>query len=92
VGGDIEALGEITDLRTMPYKDDERLRRLARSLDVDPDTVVENQPTEAEVAAVRSERVPVPPWLRKRIMARSIRDAHHTPSAVCSQSSTDWPF
>ncbi|PWT82372.1 MAG: hypothetical protein C5B57_08780 [Blastocatellia bacterium] len=77
VGGDIEALNDATDLRTMPHKDDERLRRLARTLDVDPDTVEENQPTPAELAAVRAERVPVPAWLRKRIMARFVRDAHH---------------
>src|SRR5262249_58464312 len=61
----------------MPHKDDERLRRLARKLNVDPDTVEQNQPTEAEVAAVRAERVPVPAWLRNRIMARFVRDAHH---------------
>src|SRR5262249_48373235 len=58
--GDIEALNGAADLRQMPHKDDERLRRLARKLNVDPDTVEQNQPTEAEVAAVRAERVPVP--------------------------------
>jgi hypothetical protein len=78
VGGDIEALGgAAADLQQMPHKNDERLRRLARKLDVDPDTVETNQPTEGELAAVRAERVPVPPWLRKRIMARFVRDAHH---------------
>src|SRR5688572_1194419 len=61
----------------MPHKNDERLRRLAERLDVDPDRVEENQPTEAELAAVRAERVPVPAWLRTRIMARFVRDAHH---------------
>jgi hypothetical protein len=76
-GGDIEVLSETTDLQSMPFKDDERLRRLARTLGVDPDTVEENQPTQAEVEAVRAERVPVPPWLRTRIMARFVRDAHH---------------
>ena len=75
--GTIEGLGGAADLSEMPHKDDERLRRLARTLDVDPDAVEESQPTEAEVQAVREERVPVPPWLRKRIMARFVRDAHH---------------
>lgn len=75
--GTIEALDESPDLREMPHKDDERIRRLARKLDVDPDSIEENQPTEAELAAVRAERVPVPAWLRRRIMARFVRDAHH---------------
>jgi hypothetical protein len=75
--GDIEALGSPASLEEMPHKDDPRIRRLAQKLDVDPDTVEENQPTEAEIAAVREERVPVPAWLRKRIMSRFIRDAHH---------------
>jgi hypothetical protein len=71
------ALDESPDLRDMPHKDDERIRQLALKLDVNPDTVEEDQPTEAEVAAVRMELVPVPAWLRKRIMARFVRDAHH---------------
>lgn len=75
--GDIEGLGAAASFQDMPHKDDPRLRRLARTLDVDPDTVEEDQPTEAEIAAVREERVPVPAWLRKRIMARFVRDAHH---------------
>ena len=75
--GDIDGLGAAPELQEMVHKDDERLRRLAVKLDVDPDTVEENQPTELELAAVRAERVPVPAWLRKRIMARFVRDAHH---------------
>jgi hypothetical protein len=76
--GDIEGLGAGPEkLNELPHKNDERLRNLARRLDVDPETVEENQPTEVEVAAVREERVPVPAWLRKRIMARFVRDAHH---------------
>src|SRR5262245_44025906 len=71
------AIDESPDLREMPHKDDVRIRRLALKLDVDPDSIEENQPTEAEVAAVQMERVPVPAWLRKRIMARFVRDAHH---------------
>jgi hypothetical protein len=71
------AIDESPDLREMPHKDDERVRKLALALDVDPDTVEENQPSEAELTAVRMERVPVPAWLRKRIMARFVRDAHH---------------
>jgi hypothetical protein len=76
VGGDIE-IGAAADLREMSHKDDPRIRGLALKLGVDPDTVEEDQPTELEVAAVRAERVPVPAWLRKRIMARLVRDAHH---------------
>ncbi len=74
---EVEALDEAPDLRAMSYKDDPRVRKLAQTLDVNPDTVEENQPTQAEIAAVRAERVPVPAWLRKRIMARLVRDAHH---------------
>lgn len=65
------------ELNRLEHKDDPRIRGLARKLDVDPDTVEEDQPTEAEVQAVQQERVPVPAWLRKRIMARFVRDAHH---------------
>src|SRR5262249_50735700 len=78
--GEIEALGDgapHTTLTLLPHKDDERLRRLARTLDVDLDTVEEFQPTQAEISAVREERVPVPGWVRKQIMARFVRDAHH---------------
>ena len=71
------AIDESPDLREMPHKDDPRIRRLELTLGVDPETVEEDQPTEAEVAAVQMERVPVPAWLRKRIMARFVRDAHH---------------
>lgn len=68
---------EPAELNRLEHKDDERIRGLARRLDIDPDTVEENQPTPQEVAAVQQERVPVPAWLRKRIMARFVRDAHH---------------
>ena len=53
-----------------------RLRRLAERCGVDlsaPDPM----PPEADIAAVQQERVPVPAWLRYRVMARLVRDAHH---------------
>lgn len=75
--GDTEGLGAATDLNRMEHKDDDRFRRLAAKLDVNPDTVEQEQPTPAEIEAVRAERVPVPAWLRKRIMAKMARDAHH---------------
>src|SRR3954453_5721099 len=64
-------------INKLEHKDDERIRRLARTLDVNPDAVEEMQPTAGEVLAVQQERVPVPAWLRTRIMARFVRDAHH---------------
>ena len=54
-----------------------RIRRLADRCGVDltaPDTAC---PTMEELAAVQQERVPVPAWLRNRVMARLVRDAHH---------------
>jgi hypothetical protein len=76
--GGVECLTSANgDLNHLEHKDDERIRRLARSLDVDPDAVEEIQPTKTEVLAVQQERVPVPAWLRTRIMARFVRDAHH---------------
>jgi len=75
--GTIEGVEPPPALNRLDHKDDERIRGLARKLDVDPDVVEEIQPTEAEVMAVQLERVPVPAWLRKRIMARFVRDAHH---------------
>ncbi len=54
-----------------------RIRRLAERCGVDllaPDTAC---PTLEELAAVQQERVPVPAWLRNRVMARLVRDAHH---------------
>lgn len=75
--GAIEGLEAQAGLNELAHKDDPRIRGLARKLDVDPDVVEEIQPSEAEVLAVQQERVPVPAWLRKRIMARFVRDAHH---------------
>ena len=78
--GGIEAIGAADapgELNHLEHKDDDRIRRLARQLDVDPDKVEETQPTETEVLAVQQERVPVPAWLRTRIMAKFVRDAHH---------------
>jgi pimeloyl-ACP methyl ester carboxylesterase len=77
--GSLEGLsGEgAAELNRLDHKDDPRIRSLARKFDVDPDRIEQEQPTDAEVAAVQQERVPVPAWLRKRIMARFVRDAHH---------------
>jgi len=75
--GDIEELNAKPELQTMAHKGDPRVQGLAKALNVNPDAVETNQPTEAEVAAIRAERVPVPPWLRDRIMNRFVRDAHH---------------
>jgi hypothetical protein len=79
--GTVEALDDpatpALDLARLPPEDAARLRRLAARLEVDPEAVTEIPPTPAEVEAVRQERVPVPEWLRKRIMARFVRDAHH---------------
>jgi hypothetical protein len=75
--GTIEGIDVPPELKRLDHIDDERIRGLARTLDVDPDAVEDTQATEAEVVAVQLERVPVPAWLRKRLMARFVRDAHH---------------
>lgn len=75
--GTIEGLDGPAELNRLDHKDDKRIRSLAQKVGVDPDEVEEIQPTQEEVVAVQLERVPVPAWLRKRIMARFVRDAHH---------------
>lgn len=65
------------DLAALSAGDAERIRRLSRRLGVDPDALDDEPPPADEIEAVRQERVPVPRWLRKRIMARFVRDAHH---------------
>lgn len=54
-----------------------KIRRLAARFGVDPALPDCSAPTPEEVAAVLLERVPVPAWLRNRVMARLVRDAHH---------------
>jgi hypothetical protein len=79
--GDIETLDEgptpPLDLARAPRDHAARVRRLADKVGVDPEAPSDYGPSAAEVAAVRQERVPVPEWLRKRIMSRFVRDAHH---------------
>jgi hypothetical protein len=79
--GSIETLdsppAQPLDLSRLSAADAERMRRLAARLGVDPAAMPAEAPTAAEVEAVRQERVPMPAWLRKRIMARFARDAHH---------------
>ena len=53
-----------------------RVRRLAERCGVDLSAGAAD-PDADEVAAVQQERVPVPAWLRYRVMARLVRDAHH---------------
>jgi len=54
---------------------DPRLRRLSIALGVDPDAPAVEEPLPEEIQGVKAERVPVPAWLRKRLMARFVRDA-----------------
>ena len=61
----------------LPAEDAARIRRLAARFDVDPDNLIEEPIPPEELLAVRQERIPVPAWLRKRIMARFVKDAHH---------------
>jgi len=79
--GDIETLDEGPTpplvLNRFPPDHAARVRRLADKVGVDPEAPSDHGPSAEEVAAVRQERVPVPEWLRKRIMARFVRDAHH---------------
>ena len=53
--GTIEGIYATPELNSLDHKDDERIRGLARKLDVDPDVVEEIQPTEAEMVAVQLE-------------------------------------
>lgn len=75
-----EALADATQVqRTETFSAiaaDPKARKLAIALGVDPDDLQAEEPTEEEVDAVRHERVPVPAWLRKRLMARFVRDAY----------------
>ncbi|MDX1980953.1 MAG: hypothetical protein SFV51_11835 [Bryobacteraceae bacterium] len=65
------------NLHSLPDAEAQKLRRLAARLEVNPEEAETDVPTPEEVAAVKQERVPVPAWLRKRIMGRFVRDAHH---------------
>ena len=55
----------------------EKVRRLAERLGVDPEAADDLAPSAQALADARFERVPVPEWLRLRIMRRLVRDAHH---------------
>jgi hypothetical protein len=81
IAGEIEMLGapvdSAIDLGTLAPEDAARVRRLAARFDVDPENLTEDPIPVEELAAVRQERIPAPAWLRKRIMARFVRDAHH---------------
>jgi pimeloyl-ACP methyl ester carboxylesterase len=55
---------------------DPKLRRLSIALGVDPDNLVVPEVSPDEIAAVHYERIPVPAWLRKRLMVHLVRDAY----------------
>ena len=65
------ALGDLSP------EDAARMRRLAARFDLDPENLTEAPVPPEELLAVRHERIPVPAWLRKRVMARFVKDAHH---------------
>lgn len=65
------------DLSDLGTDDANRLRALAAAVGVDPANPPNEEPSPEELLGVRTERVPVPAWLRNRIMARFVRDAHH---------------
>jgi hypothetical protein len=64
-------------LAALPPEDAARMRRLAARFDVDPENPIEPSIPPEELVAVRQERIPVPAWLQKRIMARFVKDVHH---------------
>jgi hypothetical protein len=76
--GEVDGLGPAEALRLdgLAPADAGRIRRLAGALGVDPESPPP-EPPPGEVEAVRQERVPVPAWLRVRIMSKFVRDAHH---------------
>ena len=75
-----EAVQEMTSLKAAAFPEDisndPKVRSLAIAIGVDPDNLRMVEPAQEEVAAVQHERVPVPAWLRKRLMARFVRDAY----------------
>lgn len=54
---------------------DPRMRDLAAALGVDLEAPVEQVPSATEVIAVQHESVPLPGWLKQKLMARFARDA-----------------
>jgi hypothetical protein len=66
-----EAVGSFDEIAADP-----KLRRLSIAVGVDPEAPGAEEPPPGDIQNVQMERVPVPAWLRKRIMARFVRDAY----------------
>jgi hypothetical protein len=64
-------------LGMLPPENAARIRRLAARFDIDLDNMIEEPIPPEDLLAARQERIPVPAWLRKRIMARFVKDAHY---------------
>ena len=75
-GDVLEAPGPL-DLEGVSETQAASIRRLAARLGVDPGVADDTLPPPEELTLVRLERLPVPDWLRRRIMGRFVRDAHH---------------
>lgn len=71
-----EALADAADAALLPrVAEDPRMRDLAVALGVEWDAPWQAEPSVADINAVRHESVPLPGWLKKRLMARFARDA-----------------
>jgi hypothetical protein len=78
--GEVECIAGVPSLRLDEHlsgADVKRLKSLADRLQVDWSTTYDLPLPPDEIIGVRQERIPVPEWLRTRIMAKFVRDAHH---------------
>jgi pimeloyl-ACP methyl ester carboxylesterase len=62
------------DTSVLPLAEAAKMRALANRLGVDLDANGEMLPGEEAIAAVRLERIPMPDWLRQRVMKKVVRD------------------
>jgi hypothetical protein len=81
-GGGAETLQEAAsgtglDPMRLAVEDSVRIERLAGALGLDPANLTAPAPSASELDDVKYERIPLPAWLRTRMMGILLRDAHH---------------
>lgn len=74
----LEGLGAVppVDLAALPPEQRRKFEALADKLGVDPAAVDGTVPAD-ELQQAKLERIPVPPWLRERLMKKMARDAYY---------------
>lgn len=77
--GEVEGIAAVPalSLEGLSESDIKHIQALAARLQVDLSSAYDTPPPPEEVSDVQQERIPVPEWLRTRIMAKFVRDAHH---------------